>query len=201
MSFVRPASDHQPALGIHSSPRANPKGARAPVLTRGHRRSDSLLTARLRKGCEIDSLESVGPWLFAYNQAPSVPSWPPIPSQSHHPNQLPTHAPHGQVQLLRPQQAPRRRPPAPALQSTSTASLRASTAHTLILIRVCLQSGCVTCRIRRKRCDEQLDANGACMTCARLQIECLGFTAKRPDWCRVRSPQPRRASPLSATFV
>ncbi|KAI0925529.1 hypothetical protein AcW1_007951 [Taiwanofungus camphoratus] len=46
------------------------------------------------------------------------------------------------------------------------------------------KSGCYTCRIRRKKCDEQPNADGACQTCVRLRLQCLGFGAKRPDWMR-----------------
>ncbi|KAJ7017420.1 fungal-specific transcription factor domain-containing protein [Mycena alexandri] len=46
------------------------------------------------------------------------------------------------------------------------------------------KSGCYTCRIRRKKCDEQQNADGHCETCVRLRLECLGFGAKRPPWLR-----------------
>ncbi|KAF9467989.1 fungal-specific transcription factor domain-containing protein [Collybia nuda] len=46
------------------------------------------------------------------------------------------------------------------------------------------KSGCYTCRIRRKKCDEQPDDAGQCQTCVRLRLECLGFGAKRPEWLR-----------------
>ncbi|RPD68455.1 hypothetical protein L226DRAFT_344412 [Lentinus tigrinus ALCF2SS1-7] len=46
------------------------------------------------------------------------------------------------------------------------------------------KSGCYTCRIRRKKCDEQPNEEGACATCVRLRLQCLGFGAKRPDWMR-----------------
>ncbi|KAI0789850.1 fungal-specific transcription factor domain-containing protein [Abortiporus biennis] len=46
------------------------------------------------------------------------------------------------------------------------------------------KSGCYTCRIRRKKCDEQPNAEGSCQTCVRLRLQCLGFGAKRPDWMR-----------------
>jgi hypothetical protein len=47
------------------------------------------------------------------------------------------------------------------------------------------KSGCYTCRIRRKKCDEKLIGDdGPCETCFRLKLECLGFGAKRPDWLR-----------------
>ncbi|KAK0193502.1 fungal-specific transcription factor domain-containing protein [Armillaria mellea] len=44
------------------------------------------------------------------------------------------------------------------------------------------KSGCYTCRIRRKKCDEARDHNGHCNTCVRLKIQCLGFGDKRPKW-------------------
>jgi len=46
------------------------------------------------------------------------------------------------------------------------------------------KSGCYTCRIRRKKCDENPDDLGRCQTCVRLRVECLGFGTKRPDWLR-----------------
>lgn len=46
------------------------------------------------------------------------------------------------------------------------------------------KSGCYTCRIRRKKCDESPNENGECMTCVRLHLECLGFGSKRPPWMR-----------------
>ncbi|KAF9485135.1 hypothetical protein BDN70DRAFT_927679 [Pholiota conissans] len=52
------------------------------------------------------------------------------------------------------------------------------------------KSGCYTCRIRRKKCDEKRingHEDGPCETCYRLKLECLGFGAKRPDWLRENS--------------
>ncbi|KAJ7773399.1 hypothetical protein B0H16DRAFT_148393 [Mycena metata] len=50
------------------------------------------------------------------------------------------------------------------------------------------KSGCYTCRIRRKKCDEQRNAEGHCETCVRLRLECLGFGAKRPSgFCENRN--------------
>lgn len=46
------------------------------------------------------------------------------------------------------------------------------------------KSGCYTCRIRRKKCDEQKSDRGSCKTCDRLRLECLGYGVKRPDWLR-----------------
>ncbi|KAL1739091.1 fungal-specific transcription factor domain-containing protein, partial [Schizophyllum fasciatum] len=49
------------------------------------------------------------------------------------------------------------------------------------------KSGCYTCRIRRKKCDEELGQDGQCKTCSRLRLQCLGFGTKRPDYLRVSS--------------
>ncbi|KAL1705615.1 hypothetical protein EV121DRAFT_279474 [Schizophyllum commune] len=43
------------------------------------------------------------------------------------------------------------------------------------------KTGCYTCRIRRKKCDECKDEDGSCSTCKRLNIQCLGFGRRRPD--------------------
>ncbi|OSC98256.1 hypothetical protein PYCCODRAFT_1439438 [Trametes coccinea BRFM310] len=45
------------------------------------------------------------------------------------------------------------------------------------------KGGCWTCRVRRKKCDEEREGN-SCKTCLRLHIECLGWGPKRPDWMR-----------------
>ncbi|KAL5526006.1 hypothetical protein ACEPAG_7344 [Sanghuangporus baumii] len=45
------------------------------------------------------------------------------------------------------------------------------------------KGGCWTCRIRRKKCDEQRTDN-SCQTCIRLRIDCLGWGPKRPAWMR-----------------
>lgn len=137
-----------------------------------------LLTPRLRK----ESLTDWGPLHITGSRRAFIGHL----NQSCHSHPFPyQHFDDAQVQPLCSRKAPRRCPATSSLQSTCTASILHPKR---LLMRVCLQSGCVTCRIRRKRCDEELDANGACTTCARLQIECLGFTAKRPDWCRVSLP-------------
>ncbi|WVR04577.1 hypothetical protein IAU60_001585 [Kwoniella sp. DSM 27419] len=43
------------------------------------------------------------------------------------------------------------------------------------------KTGCITCRLRKKRCDE---AKPVCATCTRLGIECMGYGAKRPKWLK-----------------
>ncbi|KAG1739188.1 fungal-specific transcription factor domain-containing protein [Suillus paluster] len=45
------------------------------------------------------------------------------------------------------------------------------------------RGGCWTCRLRRKKCDEQREGN-SCHTCKRLRIDCLGWGNKRPEWMR-----------------
>ncbi|KAI5119123.1 hypothetical protein M0805_007869 [Coniferiporia weirii] len=45
------------------------------------------------------------------------------------------------------------------------------------------KGGCWTCRIRRKKCDEQR-VGDSCQTCIRLSIDCLGWGPKRPAWMR-----------------
>ncbi|KAL4072755.1 fungal-specific transcription factor domain-containing protein [Scleroderma yunnanense] len=45
------------------------------------------------------------------------------------------------------------------------------------------KGGCWTCRLRRKKCDEQREGD-SCHTCNRLKIKCLGWGPKRPDWMR-----------------
>ncbi|KAF5337924.1 hypothetical protein D9758_013109 [Tetrapyrgos nigripes] len=45
------------------------------------------------------------------------------------------------------------------------------------------KGGCWTCRLRRKKCDEQREGD-SCRTCIRLTIECLGWGPKRPEWMR-----------------
>ncbi|GLB40337.1 putative fungal specific transcription factor [Lyophyllum shimeji] len=68
----------------------------------------------------------------------------------------------------------------PAVKTNSTTKRGAPKAKGAIRAK----SGCYTCRIRRKKCDEQQDASGRCTTCVRLRLECLGFGAKRPEWLR-----------------
>lgn len=84
---------------------------------------------------------------------------------------------------------------------------RANDVHRKAKGAVRAKSGCYTCRIRRKvcnnifhhhipfnlnthhqKCDEKPDAEGNCQTCVRLRLQCLGFGAKRPEWMRVRLP-------------
>lgn len=49
------------------------------------------------------------------------------------------------------------------------------------------KAGCITCRVRGKKCDEQKVDNGeSCETCKRLRLHCLGFQDRRPDWLRTK---------------
>nr|XP_018999887.1 uncharacterized protein I203_07412 [Kwoniella mangroviensis CBS 8507]OCF63348.1 hypothetical protein I203_07412 [Kwoniella mangroviensis CBS 8507] len=43
------------------------------------------------------------------------------------------------------------------------------------------KTGCITCRIRKKRCDE---AKPTCDSCARLGLECMGYSVQRPSWLK-----------------
>ncbi|QRV90024.1 Fungal specific transcription factor domain [Ceratobasidium sp. AG-Ba] len=72
----------------------------------------------------------------------------------------------------------RGRPPAERAPSDpATANGPASSTRT--------KNGCWSCRVRRKKCDEgSANRQGVCKQCARLEIECLGWGAKRPDWMR-----------------
>ena len=45
------------------------------------------------------------------------------------------------------------------------------------------KGGCWTCRVRRKKCDEEGDGD-SCNTCLSLRIKCLGWDPKRPEWMR-----------------
>ncbi|WWC71791.1 uncharacterized protein I206_105750 [Kwoniella pini CBS 10737] len=41
------------------------------------------------------------------------------------------------------------------------------------------RSGCLTCRLRKKKCDE---GKPNCGACKRLGLDCMGYETKRPDW-------------------
>ncbi|KAF8330811.1 uncharacterized protein EI90DRAFT_3059327 [Cantharellus anzutake] len=43
-------------------------------------------------------------------------------------------------------------------------------------------TGCLTCRLRRKKCKPGRAPDGACEVCTRLAIECMGYARKRPQW-------------------
>ncbi|KAG2112142.1 fungal-specific transcription factor domain-containing protein [Suillus cothurnatus] len=70
----------------------------------------------------------------------------------------------------------------PAVPKSPTQSRRTGAPKAKGAVRA--KSGCYTCRIRRKKCDEQPNADGSCQTCVRLRLQCLGFGAKRPEWLR-----------------
>ncbi|KAK8847335.1 hypothetical protein IAR55_005192 [Kwoniella newhampshirensis] len=58
------------------------------------------------------------------------------------------------------------------------------------------KTGCITCRLRKKRCDE---TKPICATCSRLGIECLGYGAKRPDWLREKDNAEKAKSQIKQT--
>ncbi|KAG1887055.1 fungal-specific transcription factor domain-containing protein [Suillus subluteus] len=70
----------------------------------------------------------------------------------------------------------------PAVPKSPTQSRRSGAPKAKGAVRA--KSGCYTCRIRRKKCDESANADGSCQTCVRLRLQCLGFGAKRPEWLR-----------------
>ncbi|KAG8714515.1 hypothetical protein FRC11_008160 [Ceratobasidium sp. 423] len=41
--------------------------------------------------------------------------------------------------------------------------------------------GCLTCRIRKKKCD---CTRPSCTKCERLHVQCLGYASDRPDWLK-----------------
>ncbi|CCO26402.1 hypothetical protein BN14_00425 [Rhizoctonia solani AG-1 IB] len=41
--------------------------------------------------------------------------------------------------------------------------------------------GCLTCRIRKKKCD---CIRPSCTKCERLHVQCLGYASDRPDWLK-----------------
>ncbi|KAB5595444.1 Fungal Zn, 2-cys(6) binuclear cluster domain containing protein [Ceratobasidium theobromae] len=41
--------------------------------------------------------------------------------------------------------------------------------------------GCLTCRIRKKKCDS---TRPSCTKCERLHVQCLGYASDRPDWLK-----------------
>jgi len=85
---------------------------------------------------------------------------------------------------------PTRTPRSPLRMSTSSARERRLLLATDPLAPTRLRTGCWTCRIRKKRCDETPNEAGICGECDRLAIKCLGWGEKRPEWCRVRHPSP-----------
>jgi len=78
-------------------------------------------------------------------------------------------------------------PPAPSSSKASSArKVQGTAAQTRSKDSSRSKTGCYTCRLRRKKCDEHR-VGDACQACMRLRIECLGFGAKRPDWMKDRN--------------
>ncbi|CAE6447042.1 unnamed protein product [Rhizoctonia solani] len=78
----------------------------------------------------------------------------------------------------------RGRPPGSTNERNATTD-SLSTASTGPVASTRTKNGCWSCRVRRKKCDESATARqGACGNCTRLEIECLGWGAKRPDWMK-----------------
>ncbi|KAM6504486.1 Fungal specific transcription factor domain containing protein [Amanita muscaria] len=62
------------------------------------------------------------------------------------------------------------------------------------------RGGCWTCRVRRKKCDEQWDGD-SCSTCRRLEIVCLGSGPRRPDWLRDKHLVSRYRAQITETLT
>ncbi|CUA70121.1 hypothetical protein RSOLAG22IIIB_00467 [Rhizoctonia solani] len=46
------------------------------------------------------------------------------------------------------------------------------------------KNGCITCRVRQKKCSGIEEGRPSCSDCLRLNIQCLGVSHNRPDWLR-----------------
>lgn len=46
------------------------------------------------------------------------------------------------------------------------------------------KNGCITCRVRQKKCSGVEPGQNVCGDCQRLNIQCLGVQHNRPDWLR-----------------
>ncbi|KAG9099625.1 hypothetical protein FRC06_005078 [Ceratobasidium sp. 370] len=46
------------------------------------------------------------------------------------------------------------------------------------------KTGCITCRVRQKKCTGVATGEVDCSDCIRLNIQCLGVHHNRPDWLR-----------------
>ncbi|KAJ3810977.1 fungal-specific transcription factor domain-containing protein [Lentinula aff. lateritia] len=75
--------------------------------------------------------------------------------------------------------------PSPGTSSKNSSARTSPNRNAVDLPRtqVASKGGCWTCRLRRKKCDEQREGD-SCRTCIRLTIECLGWGPKRPEWMR-----------------
>ncbi|EKM58499.1 uncharacterized protein PHACADRAFT_193620 [Phanerochaete carnosa HHB-10118-sp] len=69
-------------------------------------------------------------------------------------------------------------------QGSSPSTPPSSSAADLARSRSTGRGGCWTCRVRRKKCDEERVDGDSCKTCRRLGIDCLGWGPRRPDWMR-----------------
>ncbi|KAG6862511.1 hypothetical protein C0995_000059 [Termitomyces sp. Mi166 len=62
------------------------------------------------------------------------------------------------------------------------------------------KGGCWTCRLRRKKCDEQREGD-SCKTCLRLTIKCLGWGPRRPEWMRDKQEVERYKADIKAQLT
>ncbi|WVQ83381.1 hypothetical protein IAT38_005522 [Cryptococcus sp. DSM 104549] len=87
-------------------------------------------------------------------------------------------------------------PPAPA----PTAGPSVSTPHSSRELPTPrrAKTGCITCRLRKKRCDE---TKPVCATCSRLGIECMGYGVKRPKWLREKDNAQKAKAHIKQTVL
>ncbi|CAE7135468.1 unnamed protein product [Rhizoctonia solani] len=91
----------------------------------------------------------------------------------------------GQHALPGPSRRGRGRPPGSTSERTTTDSSLSAPGG---VASTRTKNGCWSCRVRRKKCDEGATGrDGSCGNCTRLEIDCLGWGAKRPDWMKNKS--------------
>ncbi|KAI0342709.1 hypothetical protein BDW22DRAFT_141097 [Trametopsis cervina] len=105
----------------------------------------------------------------------SSPDMDPSESSSAHDTPSTTTTTNQDHQLPDPSQQHQPRHLSPLRNTSPSDALRARSAG---------RGGCWTCRVRRKKCDEEHVDGDSCKTCRRLGIKCLGWGPRRPDWMR-----------------
>ncbi|KDQ19340.1 hypothetical protein BOTBODRAFT_27921 [Botryobasidium botryosum FD-172 SS1] len=63
------------------------------------------------------------------------------------------------------------------------------------------KTGCWTCRLRQKKCDEKRVEEHTCGTCYRLKITCHGWGEKRPPWMRTKETKEAEKKRITAQLT
>ncbi|KAG6813965.1 hypothetical protein H0H92_005220 [Tricholoma furcatifolium] len=95
-------------------------------------------------------------------------------------------------------------PMVPVPEDTDSSSRASPSRRSIDLPRIpsASKGGCWTCRLRRKKCDEQRDRDSdSCQTCKRLKIECLGWGPRRPEWMRDKQEVERYKAGIKAQLT